>query len=74
MTTMTINQYNNIKKEAINKYLSVVEDTLWDNPEVLRCVQNIRDDVFHKLDQRQYKLEKKGVTMITLTTHGEIEC
>lgn len=74
MTTMTINQYNNIKKEAINKYLSAVEDTFIANPEVLDILQNIKDEVFRKIDQREYKLQKKGVTMIALTTHGDIEC
>lgn len=74
MTTITINQYNNIKKEAINKYMDEVWVSTGYNTDIGYMLESVRRDIFDKLDKRQERNKRKGVTMITLTTHGEIEC
>ncbi|QCQ59688.1 hypothetical protein HOV45_gp057 [Rheinheimera phage Barba8S] len=71
MTILSIEQYNDIKKEAISKYLKTVEDVLWQDNDTMSVLKRTKEDIFKKLDQRQEKCKRKGVVMIHLTTHGE---
>ena len=72
MTTLTIAEYNAIKKEAINKFMGELEDALWYDVAAMTKAEAARDAVFKKLDKREHKSKAKGVLMVHLTTHGEI--
>ena len=72
MTTLTIAQYNAIKKEAINKFVRELEDALWSDVVAMTKVLITKDAVFAKLDKRERKSKAKGVLMVRLTTHGEM--
>lgn len=73
MTKMTIQQYNDIKKEAIEKYIDCVWASTDYNSDIGMMLQSVKQDVFSKLDKRLDRNKRKGVTMIHLTTHGEVE-
>lgn len=72
MTTLTIAEYNAIKKEAINKFMGELEDALWSDVSAMAKALAARDAVFTKLDKRERKSKAKGVLMVRLTTHGEM--
>ena len=73
MSKLTIQQYNDIKKEAIDKFIEELAGNAKYNQSILSLLKDTRKKVFDKLDKRQEKNRRRGVTMIHLTTHGEIE-
>jgi len=73
MTTLTIQQYNDIKKEAIDKFIKHIESEYSDHLPLMALLYSQKKEVFDKLDKRQEKQKRRGSTLIHITTHGVIE-
>lgn len=74
MTTLTHERYNNIRKEAIEKFMLELEDLYYSNPTLtLEMVIEAKGKVFNKMDKRLAKNIRRGTPLIQLTVHGETE-
>ena len=72
MTTISLNQLNQIKKEAISKFINELSDLYYSNPALtMDMVNDAKDSVFKKLEKRQQRCLRKGISVINLTVHDQ---
>jgi hypothetical protein len=77
MNKLTIQQYNDIKKEAIVNYIKTVEGYFWSRNDLdgithyHPLLQQISQEVFKKLDKRQQKQKRRGSEFVVLLEQTE---